>query len=54
MNREIGYYWCYGVKWWQSKSWAIFYWDGHMFWNGDEDLSESSIEIIDENQIKRV
>lgn len=53
MKRENGYYWCFGVSWHDVKHWAIYWWDGNYFWNGDEDLGEESIEKIDEKQIVR-
>ena len=54
VEREIGYYWCYGVAWHDVKHWAIYWWDGVLFWNGDEDLGEESIQKIDENQIEKI
>jgi hypothetical protein len=52
-KREEGYYWTYGNKCFDVKSWSIYYWDGNYFWNGNEDFSEDSFEMIDEKEIKR-
>ncbi len=53
MAREIGYYWVYGNKCFEVKKWGIYYWDGRYFWNGNEDFSEDSFEMIDETEISR-
>jgi len=52
-KRKEGYYWTFGNKCFEIKNWSIYYWDGNYFWNGNEDFSEDSFEIIDETEIKR-
>jgi len=52
-TRKEGYYWTFGNKCFEVKRWSIYYWDGRYFWNGNEDFSEDSFEMIDETEIKR-
>jgi hypothetical protein len=52
-KRKEGYYWTFGNKCFEIKTWSIYYWDGNCFWNGNEDFSEDSFERIDEREIKR-
>jgi hypothetical protein len=55
MKREPGYYWVKKIKFsgYDDNQWFIARWDGSYFWIGAEDIPESCIGEIDENQIKR-
>lgn len=50
-NRAIGYYWCYNCKLFNSKTWKIYFWTGHYFWNG-EDYSGDCFELVNEEMIQ--
>lgn len=53
IERETGYYWCYGNSCYHRKTWRIYWWSGSMFWEEGDDFSEETFEKIDERQIVR-
>lgn len=53
MKRETGYYWCKLKYSALREVWAIYYWSGGFFWNGDMDYSEDCFDEIDEHPIIR-